>query len=180
MKKFYYILLKIFGVMLLFTSCLMAKNIEDAKPLGFELGKTTFEEFKAKYPRSKETGFGTYTKGPIYDVSPNLLPLEHVEKARFFFNHKNKLALVILEFEAWRFNNLKRTLSERYVLIKEEGMDVPVLGNVGQQLSQYSQGNIEISLSLENNRSNCKLQYSMIKDPDHERQLTASEQKELL
>lgn len=179
MKQFYSILRKSFCVILLSWVCILPAA-EEAKPLGFTLGKTTLEEFKAKYPKHEEIGFGVYTKGPTYKVFPQLLPLDHVEKAKFFFNYKNKLVLVLLEFEGRRFDRLKSTLSERYKLIKEEGMNVPVLGNVGQQSAEYHQGNVKISLSLENNRSMCELKYSMIKDPDHQRDLIFEEQKKLL
>lgn len=179
MKQFYSALCKSFCIILLSWVCVL-HAVEEAKPLGFILGKTTLEEFKAKYPKNEEIGFGVNTKGPAYRVFAKLLPLDHVEDAQFFFNYKNKLVLVLLEFESWRFDRLKSTLSERYQLIKEEGMNVPILGNVGQQLAEYRQGNVKISLSLENNRSMCELKYSMIKDPDHQRNLTSEEQKKLL
>lgn len=179
MRKIYHTLYKVFYIILL-SSC-TAAAIENAKPLGFELGKTTFDEFKARYyHRHIEIGFSDYTKGFAYRVPTELLPLENVEKVRFFFNHKNKMVLIGMDFEAWRFNSLKKMLSEKYQLIREEGMNVPILGNVGKQLAKYIQGNIKITLSMESKSSYCGLTYEMIKDPDQENSLITSEKKELL
>lgn len=138
MKKIYHALYKVFYIMLL-SSCIAAA-VENTKPLGFELGKTTFEEFKAKYyHRHIEIGFSDYTKGFAYTVPTELLPLENFEKALFFFNHKNKIVLIGIDFDGWRFNFLKKMLSEKYQLITEEGTNVPILGNVRKHSAQYIQ-----------------------------------------
>ena len=177
MRKIYHALYKVFYIML-FSSC-TAAAVENAKPLGFELGKTTFKEFKAKYyHRHIEIGFSHYTKGFAYTVPTELLPLENVEKALFFFNHKNKIVLIRMDFDGWRFNSLKKMLSEKYQLITEEGMNLPILGNVGKHSAQYIQRNIKITLSMESKSSYCGLTYEIIQD--QENSLTISEKKELL
>ncbi len=65
MKQFYSILRKSIYVILLSWFCVL-QAAEEAKPLGFTLGKTTLEEFKTKYPKHEEIGFGVNTKGPAY------------------------------------------------------------------------------------------------------------------
>ena len=133
---------------------------EEAKPLGLTLGKTTIEEFKTAFPKNKEIGIGQTSKGPIFTVEYSLIPLDHVQSAKFYFDCKGKLITVNLAFPRQDFQHLYELMKEKYTLEKEDGLkDIPLLGGYGKLFANFTEGNVYIDLESENTRSATILTY---------------------
>ena len=101
-------------------SALAVFALANPAPLGFEMGKATIDDVKAKYPikYSRNNYKNDKTKIAIDTKDIELDSLTKHE-AKFFFDAQNKLFEVSLFFNKNKFNELLSSLSKKYKLIKK-------------------------------------------------------------
>lgn len=97
----------------------VAFALANPAPLGFEIGKATYDEVVAKYRPT--SSFLTDTGGIRIVVSVNKIELDDLVgyNAFFDFDAQYKLVSISLRFEKKKFKELYSSLSKKYKLIKK-------------------------------------------------------------
>jgi hypothetical protein len=111
---------------ILFLSIFIASiaHADIAAPLGIEVGKTTFEEVKAKYEITS-TDEGD-KDGYSYTLSTKNMPLKDIKFVRIIIDDKGVVNFIILQTDKSKFELYSESLSKKYKKIREE---VPFVGN---------------------------------------------------
>lgn len=89
----------------------------DASVAGLQLGKTTIQELKNKYD-VEMYGINEWSKGEMYTINKNDIAIEGLKDATAIFSADGKLEVVLLTISDYRFDDLAKSLKEKYKVVK--------------------------------------------------------------
>ena len=116
-------------------------SLANPTPFGLEISKATFSDVIDKYPSIKEAGTNKYTEGRMIYLNPNQLDFDGLKDALLVFTKENKLSAVILTLPKNKFDELYKTLNDKYKLVSKE---IPF---VGDKNAKFINDNTEITLN---------------------------------
>jgi len=137
--------LAILFVLISTTSTALAGNAP-ARPLGYTLGKSTYDEVKRDLSAKttvRDNGINKYTHGPMLAADGDL-DLENLKEADLIFGQDKRLAAVLLTFNKLpldaNFDPLFQLLASKYTLVEKH---IPFVGN---KTAKFRQGDVLIDL----------------------------------
>lgn len=122
-------------------------------PFGIEIGKTTYEEVRKKYP-GQNIGINKYSKGEMYEIDPKSITVEGIQKIIGIFNEDGIILSLCTKFAKYRYRDLTESLAQKYSLISKEE---PFVGN---KWAKFLDENIAIIIEAPHMSHSLTLEYS--------------------
>lgn len=113
-------------------------HAEIAAPLGIEVGKTTFEEVKAKYKITSKDGGDK--DGYSYTLDTKNLPLKDIKFVRINIDNKGVVDFIILRTDKSKFAAFLASLSKKYNKLGEK------MPFVGDKVVSFQADNCRVTL----------------------------------
>ncbi len=152
MKFFKYVILLIIVIW----NC---ETLSNPKPLGIVLNETNLEEISKNHEVIASDNYGREIRGyKEYYVSPNKFYIEGLLRIEISVDSKNIIRSIVLFIDKDIYNELYKTLSEKYNIVKKGNS----YAKFSEQentivLSRYLRGRIKIYVSYQNNEYTSKL-----------------------
>ncbi|MDY0136083.1 MAG: hypothetical protein RBS36_02830 [Thiomicrospira sp.] len=124
-------------------TCLLAfpfMVLANPSPFGLTLNQATVAELKQKYS-AKMLGYNKYSGGEVYQLTPDELGIDGLQKATAIFDEKGVLQGILTELPKHRFDQMYQLLSAKYKVVSSQ---IPF---VGSKTVTMRDGETEITLN---------------------------------